>query len=81
MACDDGKGLFQRRLARDLGMCPRLVTGEHPSAHRAFAQAHRVGRQIAIGENHGERLANPVLSHIAKLPIEPDLLPHVFTRG
>ena len=36
--------------------------GEHTTAHHALTQAHGVVRKIAIGENHGETLANTVIS-------------------
>ena len=52
--------------------CSGDLTSEDATAHHALGQAHGVVGKIAVGENHGKSLANPVLSYIAKLPLEPD---------
>jgi hypothetical protein len=45
-------------------MFPQFIMGEELSAHHAFAQAHRIGREIAVGEDDNEYLANPVVPHL-----------------
>jgi hypothetical protein len=61
VATSGGKGLFGRRLAPGIGVLPRLVTGEHPSAHCTFTQHHWIHREVSVGKDSDKNLANSVV--------------------
>ena len=61
VAASGGKGLFGRRLALGFAVFPRLVTGEHPSAHHTFTQHHWILREVSVGKDSDKYLANSVV--------------------
>src|ERR1700735_204352 len=58
-------------------MLARLLAGEHFPADHALAQAHQVRRQIAVSEDHDERLSGHcnVVDHLWQPPNSPTCCP------
>jgi hypothetical protein len=48
------EGLLWRRLTWDFTMLPRFVSGEHSPTDQAFAEAHWVRPEIAVGKDSDE---------------------------
>jgi hypothetical protein len=75
VATSGGQGLFGRRLALGIGVFPRLVTGEHASAHHALTQAHRDLRHHAItklaeSSEASEQTVMAIAGHVSREMLE-----------